>query len=342
MRVSELTRRRWQNFRSLPRAYISLILLIISFLASLASPLWINDKPLIFSWKSEIYTPIFNYYPDEEFGGKFKTEANYRKLFENHKFLENVSWSIFPIIAHDPLEQNLTGEEPPPHAPSQSHLLGTDTHGRDVLARLIYGYRNGMSFSLLLTLITGTLAIVIGGVQGYLGGKVDFLTQRFIEVWSSLPFLYVVIAIGSFMGRGFTMLLIVMSIFSWIGLSYYMRGEFLKLKNQNYVLACRVAGISNRRIFFNHILPNALTPLVTFIPFAIIGGITSLTALDFLGFGLNPPTPSWGELLAIGLDNRFAPWISISTVMALFFALLLTAFVGEGVREAFDPKGGKN
>lgn len=341
MKVSELTSRRWRNFKSLRRAYISLIFLTISFLASLASPLWVNEKPLIFSWQGNIYTPIFSFYADDDFGGSFKTEANYRQLFDSPSFKKDLAWSIFPIISHDPLEQNLTGDEPPPHPPSTLHLLGTDTHGRDVLARLIYGYRNGMAFSLLLTLITGVLAIVIGGIQGYLGGKVDFLTQRFIEVWSSLPFLYVVIAIGSFMGRGFTMLLLVMAIFGWIGLSYYMRGEFLKLKNQNYVLACRVAGIGNRRIFFNHILPNALTPLVTFIPFAVIGGISSLTALDFLGFGLNPPTPSWGELLSIGLDNRFAPWIAISTIVALFITLLLTAFVGEGVREAFDPKGGQ-
>lgn len=341
MMFSEITRKRWASFRSMRRAHISLWILLITFVASLASPLWVNDRPIAFSWKDSTYFPIFSFHSDQEFGGRFQTEADYPELFENEAFQAHLNWSISPLIPHDPLRQNLDQEEAPPHPPSFSHWLGTDLHGRDILARIIYGYRNGMSFSLLLTVITAFMAIVIGGIQGYLGGKVDFFTQRFIEIWSSLPFLYVVIAIGSFLGRGFGILILVMAVFSWIGLSYYMRGEFLRLKMQNYVLAARVAGIGHRRIFFRHILPNALTPLVTLVPFLVIGNISSLTALDFLGFGLNPPTPSWGELLAQGLDNIFAPWIAFSTVAALFCTLLLAAFVGEGVREAFDPKGGR-
>ena len=323
------------------RAHISLWVLLITFSSSLLAPLWVNDRPLAFSWNGETYFPVISFHSDKEFGGRFETEADYPERFKDPEFKKSLGWSLQPLIPHDPLRQNLDGDSPPPHAPSSIHWLGTDLHGRDLLARLIYGYRNGMGFALLLTLTTAFLAIVIGGVQGYLGGRVDFFTQRFVEIWSSLPFLYVVIAIGSFMGRGFGILLFVMALFSWIGLSYYMRGEFLQLKNRQYVLAARVAGIGHHRIFFRHILPNALTPLVTLLPFSVIGGITALTSLDFLGFGLHPPTPSWGELLAQGLDNRYAPWIAFSTVGALFITLLLAAFVGEGVREAFDPKGGK-
>jgi microcin C transport system permease protein len=182
------------------------------------------------------------------------------------------------------------------------------------------------------------MGIIIGGIQGYLGGVVDIVAQRLIEIWSSLPFLYVVILVGSIYGSNFILLLIIMVIFQWIGLSYYMRGEFYKLKNLTYIKAARALGIGHLSIFFRQILPNALTPVITIMPFSLIGGITSLTALDFLGFGLPPPTPSWGELLSQGLNNLYAPWIAISTVSALFITLLLATFIGEGVREAFDPK----
>jgi microcin C transport system permease protein len=182
------------------------------------------------------------------------------------------------------------------------------------------------------------MGIIIGGIQGYLGGVVDIVTQRLIEIWSSLPFLYVVILVGSIYGSNFVLLLFIMVVFHWIGLSYYMRGEFYRLKNMTYIKAARAVGIGHVSIFFRQILPNALTPVITIMPFSLIGGITSLTALDFLGFGLPPPAPSWGELLSQGLNNLYAPWIAISTVSALFITLLLTTFIGEGVREAFDPK----
>lgn len=339
MRIPEITKQRWRHFRSIRRAHLSLLLLLLSFFLALVAPLWVDDRPLIFSWDGGVYTPILSDYTQKDFGGLYETQADYRTLFQDEDFKAKLAWSLFPLLQQNPYHANLHLEGSPPFAPSWDHWLGTDVEGRDLLSRLIYGYRNCMGFSLLLTLTCAIFGVLIGGLQGYMGGRFDFWFQRFIEIWSSLPFLYVVIVLGSFYSRGFVMLIFIMSLFSWIGLSYYLRGEFLKLKNQTFITAGKALGLSPARIFVRHILPNALTPLVTLIPFTIIGGISSLTALDFLGFGLNPPTPSWGELISQGLDNRYAPWIATSTVAALFITLLLTAFVGEGVREAFDPKG---
>jgi microcin C transport system permease protein len=245
-----------------------------------------------------------------------------------------------PPVPHDPLQASLDASGSPPYAPSKEHWLGTDAHGRDMLARLIHGYRICMSFSIVLTLLSTFLGIAIGAIQGYLGGRFDLLMQRGIEVWASLPFLYVVILVASLYGSSFWLLLGIMAIFNWIGLSYYMRAEFLRLRKVPFVQAARILGYSHTHILFREILPNALTPVVTLLPFALIGGIGALTSLDFLGFGLQPPTPSWGDLMAQGLSNLFAPWIAISTVLALFFTLLLATFLGEGVRDAMDPKSG--
>jgi microcin C transport system permease protein len=207
-----------------------------------------------------------------------------------------------------------------------------------VLARLIYGFRICMTFALALAAISSVLGIIIGGIQGYCGGWVDLTAQRFIEVWSALPFLYVVILLGSIYGQSFAVLLFVMAIFEWIALSYYMRGEFYRLRELPYVLAARSLGASNTRILFRQMLPNAMTPVITLLPFMLVAGISSLTALDFLGFGLQPPTPSWGEMLGQGLQNLQAPWIATSAIGALFITLMLATFVGEGIRDAFDPK----
>jgi microcin C transport system permease protein len=197
-----------------------------------------------------------------------------------------------------------------------------------------------MSFSILLSLIGTFLGIVIGGVQGYFGGKTDIIFQRLIEIWAALPFLYVVILLGSIYGQGFWLLAVIMAAFSWIGLSYYMRAEFFKIKNMQFVKAATVLGLGHKRIFFKEILPNALTPVITLFPFSLIGGISGLTSLDFLGFGLQPPTPSWGDLLSQGLANLYAPWIAVFTIAALFITLMLASFIGEGIRDAFDPKSG--
>ncbi|MBF0432970.1 MAG: ABC transporter permease subunit [Fibrobacteria bacterium] len=310
----------------------------IVFFLSLFCELIANNKPYVLVYNGNVYFPILRFYPSQEFGGEYRTEADYFALQKQSHFNEKKSFMIFPPVPHDPLHSYLDLSGEPPHPPSLRHWLGTDTMARDVFARLLYGFRICMLFALLLALSSTVLGIIIGGLQGYLGGKYDIAMQRFIEIWSALPFLYVVILIGTWYGRSFMILLTIMSFFQWIGLSYYMRGEFFKLKNMNYVQVAKSLGLGHFRIFFKQILPNGLTPVITIFPFSLIGGISSLTALDFLGFGLQPPTPSWGELLSQGLSNLYAPWIAISTVCALFFTLLLATFIGEGVREAFDPK----
>jgi len=334
---SDLTKDRLNRFKKIRRAYFSLWILGVAFCLSLFSEFIANDKPIYMRYNGTSYFPVLCFYSERTFGGQYGTEADYLKLKNDKDFLKT-GLMIFPIIPHSPLHSYLDLPGNPPHPPSWLHLLGTDSMARDVLARLIYGFRICMAFSLCLMILGAITGIIIGGVQGYLGGKFDITVQRLIEIWSSLPFLYVVILVGSIYGSNFILLLIVMAIFQWIGLSYYMRGEFYKLKNMTYVKAARALGIGPLSIFFRQMLPNALTPVITIMPFSLIGGITSLTALDFLGFGLPPPTPSWGELLSQGLNYLYAPWIAIATVAALFITLLLATFIGEGVREAFDPK----
>lgn len=338
LRFSDITKERFAAFRRIRRAYWSLWILGVSFVVSLFCGFWVNDRPIVLSYNNELFFPAFKFYPDRKFGGSYGTEADYLKLAADPEFASKQGWMVLPPIPHDPLRHYLDLQGNPPYAPSTKHWLGTDSGGRDVLARLIYGFRISMLFALLLTIATAVLGIVVGGVQGYLGGAWDIFMQRVIEVWSALPFLYVVILMGSVFGRNFAVLLGVMTLFSWIGLSYYMRGEFYRTKSMNYVRVARALGLGPARIFFRHILPNSLTPAITILPFTLIGGIGSLTALDFLGFGLQPPTPSWGELMKQGLDNLHAPWIAISATAALFVTLLLATFIGEGAREAFDPK----
>ena len=339
IRISDLTRQRWGNFKGIKRAYYSLWILGVGYILSLGAPFWVNDKPLFIHYEDKMYFPVFQYYPSTEFGGQYKTEADYVTLRENEGFMDK-AFVIQPLIPHSPLRPYLEAEGMPPHPPSSRHWLGTDGSARDILSRLIYGFRICMTFSLILTLLSAVVGIIIGGVQGYLGGKTDLFVQRGIEIWASLPFLYVVILLGSIYGRSFFLLLFILALFQWIGLSYYMRGEFYRLRNQTYVRVSRALGFGPLRIFFRQILPNAITPVITLLPFLLISGIGSLTSLDFLGFGLPPPTPSWGELLDQGLKHLYAPWVAFSAVGALFFTLLLATFIGEGVREAFDPRSG--
>lgn len=335
---SELTKKRWAIFKRHKRAYYSLMLLSGTFLLSLFSPLLVDDKPLILKYNGEIYLPSLFFYPDSAFGGNYQTEADYLKLKQSGLWDKKGNWVIYPPIPHDPLHSYLDLEGVPPHSPSLKHWLGTDRIARDVLSRLIHGFRICLLFALTLTVISTCTGIIIGGIQGYSGGRIDIVFQRFIEIWSTLPFLYVVILISSIYGRGFLLLIFILSLFQWIGLSFYMRAEFLRIKNLTFVKAAKSLGLSNFTIFFSEILPNSLNPVITLMPFSIIAGIGSLTALDFLGFGLQPPTPSWGELIQQGLMNLYAPWIAFSAVIALFSTLLLTAFIGEGIRESFDPK----
>jgi microcin C transport system permease protein len=336
--MSELNRERFRKFRRIRRAYVSLWILGVVFFLSLFSEFLANDKPLVLRYQGSTYFPVVKFYPGTLFGGPYSTEPDYLTLRNDSAFKAAGGSMTFPIVPHGPLRANLELAGNPPHAPSREHWLGTDNTARDVLARLIYGFRICMLFGLCLALTDGVLGILIGGIQGYLGGKVDITVQRLIEIWSALPFLYVVILLGSVYGSSFAMLLFVVAIFEWISLSYYMRGEFFRLRGLTYVKAAKALGLGPMRIFLSQILPNALTPVITLLPFTVVSGISALTALDFLGFGLPPPMPSWGEMLTQGLQNLHAPWIAVSAVTALFFTLLLSTFVGEGVREAFDPK----
>lgn len=338
--LSDLTRERLRRFRKIKRAYWSFWILSVAFAVSLGSRFVAGDSPLILRHEGRTYFPAVKFYPSTEFGGAYGTRTDYQALGRDPAFREKGGWMLMPPVPHSPFRTYLELEGNPPHAPSWRHWLGTDNSARDVLSRLIHGFRICMTFALLLALCDAVLGIVIGGVQGYLGGKVDITFQRLIEIWSALPFLYVVILLGSIYGRSFWVLLFIMAIFGWITLSYYMRGEFYKIKGQTYIKAARAMGLGHVHIFFRHILPNALTPVITIMPFSVVSGISSLTALDFLGFGLPPPTPSWGEMLQQGLDNLQKPWVALSAITALFSTLLLATFIGEGVREAFDPKSG--
>lgn len=320
------------------RAWWSLLILTGVFILSLFSEMISNDRPLLIGYKGELHAPVLKFYPGTQFGLAHGTQTDYLALEDNPSFREGGGWMVFPPVRWGPYRTNLEQPGNPPHAPSTRHWLGTDNTGRDVLSRLLYGFRLSMAFALTICTLAALLGIFIGGLQGWLGGKTDILGQRFIEIWSALPFLYVVILLGAIYGRSFLLLVCVVALFSWIGMSYYLRGEFYRLKNLNYVKAARALGIPAWRIFLRHVLPNALTPVITLLPFLLISGIGSLTSLDFLGFGLQPPAPSWGEMLRQGLDNLHAPWLAISATTVLFFTLLLATFVGEGLREAFDPK----
>lgn len=326
------------RFRQIKRGFFSFLLLSGLFILSLFSEAIAGNRPLLLLYQGEFFMPIIHFYSGERFGQPQKTEADYRLLKRDTQF-QSQGFAIFPLIPYSPFEADLDEVGSPPHPPSFRHPLGTDGSGRDMFARLLYGFRICMLFALILTVITGFFGIALGGFQGYSGGGVDLTIQRFTEIWSALPFLYVVILLGSIFGQSFSMLILVLSLFSWVGLSYYMRAEFFRIRSMTYVQAARAIGVSNTGILFRHILPNALTPAITILPFTLISGIGALTSLDFLGFGLPPPTPSWGELLDQGLKNLQAPWIALSTVTALFATLLMATFISEAVREAFDPKG---
>jgi microcin C transport system permease protein len=332
---------RWNRFHSIKRSRFSLYVFVVLFALGIFAELWIGEKPWIAKINDNICFPLIMDYSEEDLGGEYKTLVSW-EYYQKAENLGEEDWTLGPVIKYDPLKSDLDVEGTPPFAPSWDHPLGTDASGRDMLSRLVYGFRIGILFSLGLTVLGTFFGVLIGGVQGYMGGKVDLGVQRFTEIWSALPFLYVVILVGALVGRGFWILVIVMALFQWIGLAYYMRGEFLRLRNSGFVRAAKALGMPAKTIFWKEMLPNALSPVITLLPFQLIGGISALTALDFLGFGLQPPTPSWGELLSQGLNHLYAPWITVFTVFALSVTLLLFTFIGEGLREAFDPKGGSN
>lgn len=332
--------RAWRRFKANRRGYISLWLFSILFVLSLFAEVLSNDKPLIVSYQDSIYFPILKTYPETAFGGDFETETDYLDPFIRQRLTSNGNWAIYPLNPYRYDTINYFSEAQNPAAPSAENLLGTDDRGRDVLARLIYGFRLSVLFALVLTVIGTAIGILAGALQGYFGGRLDLFTQRLVEVWSSMPELYLLIIFASIFNPSVLLLIVLLSLFGWMGLADYVRAEFLKGRNMDYVTAARALGVSNRSIMLQHLLPNAMTPVITFLPFRISGAILALTSLDFLGLGVPPATPSLGELLAQGKENIEAWWLSISTFIVLVGTLMLLIFIGEALREALDPRRG--
>ena len=325
------------NFRSNRRGFWSLWIFLGLFTITLFAEFVANDKPLLVRYDSKFYFPIFYEYSETLFGGFLPTEADYRDP-EVAELIREKGWMVFPIVpySYDTINYNLPVPAPAP--PSRDNWLGTDDQGRDVVARLIYGFRISVLFGLILTLLSSIVGVMAGAVQGYFGGWVDLLFQRFIEVWQGLQILYLLIILASVVEPNFWWLLGLMLLFSWMALVGVVRAEFLRVRNFDYVRAAKALGVSDTMIMFRHILPNAMVAALTFLPFILNGSITTLTALDFLGFGLPPGSPSLGELLNQGKANLQAPWLGITTFMVLAVMLSLLIFIGEAVRDAFDPR----
>jgi len=345
-----LFRKRVRKFRALKRGYYSFLILTLAYAVSFFLPFLINDHALLVRYEGRFYFPLFQYYPASQLGQDAFGEPNYRQLAETFRERNSGDWAILPLYPYSATESLLGLPGFPPHAPSREHIFGTDDRARDIFARLAYGFNVSMTFALLVLVLSYVIGISVGAALGYFAGKLDILGQRVIEVWSSLPFLYTIIIVSSIVvpvylpGRSlllqpsFWMLIFIMTVFDWMGITYYVRGEFYREKAKDYVGAAIAMGASDRSIMFKHILPNSLTPVVSFAPFIVVGNIGALVALDFLGFGLPAPTPSWGELIGQGMENLTKWWLVFFPLMAMFVTLLLIVFIGEAVREAFDPK----
>ncbi|MFM9268705.1 ABC transporter permease [Halomonas elongata] len=336
-RLSPITRRRLEVFRQNRRARISLWVFVVLFAISLGAELVANDKPLLMQYHGDWYLPLLVDYPDTEFGGFLPTPADYRDPYTRNT-IEADGWMLWAPIPYTYDTLDMTLRHPAPSPPDGEHWLGTDDQGRDVLARVIYGFRLSVIFALVLTIGSMALGVLIGGVQGYFGGKIDLIGQRLTEIWSGLPVLFLLIILASMVEPNLWWLLGIMLLFSWLGLVDVVRAEFLRARNLEYVRAARAMGLPSRLIMWRHVLPNAMVATLTFIPFLFTGGITTLTALDFLGFGLPPGSPSLGELVAQGKNNLQAPWLGITAFMTLSIMLSLLVFIGEGLRDAFDPR----
>lgn len=319
------------------RSKFALIFLMCLMLLSLFAEFIANDKPIVLKYQGEYYFPIFKVYTDARFGGDFPTEANYKDEFIRDNIDED-GFMIMPLIEFSYNTVDFELNEPFPASPSSRHWLGTDEEGRDIVARLLYGIRLSMAFAVLLTVLSSVLGIFFGAIQGYFGGKLDILVQRFIEVWESMPQLFALIIIASVFKPTFFTLLVILLLFSWTELTGMVRAEFLRARNFEYVKAAKALGVSNFRIIWRHILPNAMVVIVTFVPFILAGGIIALTALDFLGLGLGYEYPSLGDLVRQGKDNLQAPWIGLSIFFVLSMLLTSLIFIGEGVRDAMDKR----
>ena len=335
--MKPMNRRRIAAFRASRRGMVSLWVFGVLFLVTLFAEFLANDRPLLIYYDGALYSPIVRDYPETTFGGEFPTNAVYSDK-ELQKSIHEKGWILWPPIPYR-YDTVLKGEgRMALLPPSWAHPLGTDDSARDVLARLIYGFRISVLFGLTLTILSSIIGIAAGAVQGYFGGWVDLSMQRFLEIWSSMPTLYLLIILASFIQPGFWVLLGIMLLFSWMGLVGLVRAEFLRGRNFDYVRAARALGMLDARIMFRHILPNAMTASLTFLPFILAGSVTTLTALDFLGFGLPPGSPSLGELLAQGKSNLQAPWLGLSGFFVIALMLSLLIFIGEAVRDAFDPR----
>ncbi len=336
-RLNPLTRRRLQNFRSNRRGWWSLWIFLVLFFISLFAEFVANDKPLVVAYRGEIYMPIFKAYPETVFGGEFLTEADYRSPYVT-ELINLEGWMIWPLIRYHHQTVAWDLPTPAPSAPDREHWLGTDDQARDVLARAIYGFRISVLFGFALTFVSAVIGVSAGAAQGYFGGWTDLLAQRFIEVWSGLPTLYLLIILASIVEPNFWWLLGLLLLFSWMGFVGVVRAEFLRGRNFEYVRAAQALGVSNKNIIFRHLLPNAMVATITFLPFTLAGSVTVLTSLDFLGIGLPPGSASLGELLAQGKSNLQAPWLGLTGFIVIGFMLSLLIFIGEAVRDAFDPR----
>ncbi|MCW8346405.1 MULTISPECIES: ABC transporter permease [Vibrio] len=336
MAANPLTHARWQRFKANKRGFWSTWIFCLLFFLSLFAEFIANDKPLLVEYDNQWYYPIFSQYAETEFGGEFETEADYTDPYVSDLIEEN-GYIIWPLIrfSYDTINYNIVASVP--SAPDSANWLGTDDKGRDVLARIIYGFRISVLFGVILTIVSSVIGVAVGATQGYYGGWIDLIGQRFIEVWSGMPTLFLLIILSSFVEPNFWWLLGIMVLFSWMSLVGVVRAEFLRCRNFDYVKAAHAMGVSDKRIMLRHMLPNAMVASLTMMPFILSGSVTTLTSLDFLGFGLPAGSPSLGELLAQGKANLQAPWLGLSAFAVLSIMLTLLVFAGEAVRDAFDP-----
>ena len=337
IRMSPLTRRRFESFRANRRGWWSLWIFLVIFLITLVAEVVANDKPFLVYFDGGVFSPVFKAYPETAFGGEFETEADYRDPFVA-ELINNNGWMIWPVVRYNHRTVAWDLPVPAPAPPDSEHWIGTDDQARDVVARLIYGFRISVLFGFALTIISAIVGVMAGAVQGYFGGWLDLLFQRFIEVWSGLPTLYLLIILASIVEPNFWWLLGLLLLFSWMGFVGVVRAEFLRARNFDYVRAARALGVGNLQIMFRHVLPNALVATLTFLPFTLAGSVTILTSLDFLGIGLPPGSASLGEVLAQGKANLQAPWLGLSGFFVIAIMLSLLIFIGEAVRDAFDPR----
>jgi microcin C transport system permease protein len=334
------SRRAWLRFRRHRLGFASLVILSVLVVLSLAAELVSNDRPLLARYEGQLYYPLWTDYPEKTFGGDFEAPADYLDPFIRAQFSKPGNWAIYAPNPYGPRTLNYFASSPNPAAPSRENLLGTDDRGRDLLAQLLYGFRVSVLFGLALTVVGVIVGVITGAIQGYLGGRTDLTMQRAIEIWSSMPELYLLIIFSAIFAPSVSLLLILLSLFGWMGLSDYVRAEFLRNRQMDYVRSARALGVGHLRIMTRHILPNSLTPVVTFLPFRMSAAILALTSLDFLGLGVPPGTPSLGELLNQGKANIDAWWISLSTFAVLVTTLLLLTFMGDALRDALDPRKG--